>query len=70
MVTTTAINSATTTESQIPSIFHIKGIINTAAVWNKSVLKKDISAEVRPSLSAVKKEEPKIAIPEKIKEKA
>jgi len=69
-VTITAKNSATTVENQIPSSFHISGIIITAAVWNKRVLRKDISAEIGPSFRAVKKAEPKMAMPAKKKEKA
>ena len=36
----------------------------TAAHWNTSVRRKEIRAEVSPSFSAVKKEEPKMAKPE------
>ena len=39
------------------------GRIRTATVWKTNVLKKDISAEVNPSLSAVKNPEVKIANP-------
>ena len=48
----------------MPSTFQNNGKISTAATWNISVLKKDIEADVKPSFSAVKKEEPKIAWPE------
>ena len=33
----------------------------TEAIWNNNVLRKEMIAEVTPSLSAVKKPEPKIA---------
>ena len=36
----------------------------TAAHWNTRVRRNEISAEVRPSFRAVKKEEPKMASPE------
>jgi hypothetical protein len=48
----------------------MRGKRRTAATWNSNERRKEISAEVRPSLSAVKKEEPKIAIPEKRKDTA
>ena len=64
-VTITAIISAATIEIQIPSILQIRGNKRTAAIWKTSVLKNDIKADVKPSLSAVKNEEPKIAIPAK-----
>ena len=56
-----AINSATTIEYQTPPISKIKGNSKTAAIWNTTVLKKDMTAEVTPSLRAVKNPEPKIA---------
>ena len=40
----------------------------TANVWNTRVRIKDIIAETMPLLSAVKKPEPQIAIPENKKE--
>lgn len=64
-----AINSAATMDIQMPSIPKISGNINTAATWKINVLRKEINAEMRPSFNAVKKDEPKIAIPEKRKEK-
>ena len=67
--TTVASNSATTNESHTPSIPIIKGKKMTADVWNTRVLKKDMIAEINPLLSAVKKDEPKIAIPVNKKEK-
>ena len=58
-------NSTTTIDAQIPSSSQIIGRIITAAIWKTSVLKNEIIADVRPSLSAVKNDEPKIAIPAK-----
>lgn len=69
-MTTTAINSATTIEYHIPSRPQINGKIITKALSNKSVLRNDMSAEVRPSLRAVKKAEPYMETPAKINEKA
>lgn len=63
-VVKTAIISAATIELQIPSTPHKSGNISTAAIWNIRVLKKAIAAETGPSLSAVKKDEPKMANPE------
>ena len=63
-VTTTAATSANTMESQIPVSCQISGMIKTNATWNTSVRKNEISADVSPSFSAVKKEEPKIGIPQ------
>ncbi len=54
---TTAMTSATAIESQIPAIPSKTGISSTAATRNTSVLKNDITAEVTPSLRAVKKPE-------------
>lgn len=65
-----AIISATTIETQMPSIPKISGNNIIAAAWNTNVLKKEIKAEISPLLRAVKKDEPKIAIPAKINEKA
>ena len=60
-------NSATTTESQIPTTCKLSGKrsgrTRTAITWKSRVLKNDISAEIGPLLSAVKKDEPKIAKP-------
>ncbi len=61
---TAARSSATIMEIQIPSTSNTSGRSITAAIWNTSVLKNDISAETSPLLSAVKKDEPNIAIPE------
>ena len=40
-----------------------------AAVWNTKVRGNEMMAEVRPSFKAVKKAEPKMATPERRKEK-
>jgi hypothetical protein len=56
-----AMSSAKVTEIQIPSKPQIMGRNKTAATWKTKVRKKDINAEVNPSLSAVKKEEKKMA---------
>ena len=58
-----AINSATIIDAHTPSISQISGKSITAAVWNTIVLINEISAEVSPSLSAVKNPESKIANP-------
>ena len=63
-VNRTDITSAATIESQIPSSFQMSGKISTAAIWNTSVRRKEMSADVRPSPSAVKNDEPKIENPE------
>ena len=47
----------------IPSSSRIRGRSITAAVWKTSVLKKEMSAEVSPSLRAVKNPESKMAKP-------
>ena len=74
MVTITAKNSATTIDSQIPITFFSGslnniGKIKTAATWKSKVLKNDIIADTGPLFNDVKKDEPKMAIPEKRKEK-
>lgn len=62
-------SSATVIANQIPSISKKMGRINTQEVWNTSVRKKDMAAEIAPLLSAVKKEEAKMLKPARIKEK-
>lgn len=52
------IPSATTIEAQIPSILKKTGRISTAAAWNTRQRINEIRAEVNPSFSAVKKDEP------------
>ena len=70
-VTITAIASAATTDNQIPFIpsppaaSKIKGRVITAMVWNTRVRKNEIMADTGPLLRAVKKDEPKMAIPVK-----
>ena len=64
----TAGTSAAATENQIPSSPHSSGKISTVATWNTIVRKNEISAEVSPSLSAVKNAEPSTAVPESRKE--
>ena len=66
----TAINSATTTEIQIPSIPQINGSSIMDALWKSIVRRNEISAEVRPSLNAVKKPEANIPKPIKPKDSA
>ena len=56
--------SAATMDSQIPSSFQMSGKRSTAAIWNTSVRKNEMIAEVSPSPSAVKNDEPKIENPE------
>ena len=56
--------SAATIDSQIPLSSQMRGKRSTAAIWNTSVRKNEISAEVSPSPSAVKNDEPKIENPE------
>ena len=56
--------SAATLDSQIPSSSQMSGKMSTAAIWNTSVRKNEMSAEVSPSPSAVKNDEPKIENPE------
>ena len=63
-VTRTDMTSAATIDSQIPSSSQMSGKMSTAAIWNTSVRKNEMSAEVSPSPSAVKNDEPKIENPE------
>ncbi len=53
----------------MPSRPQISGRSRTAEIWKTRVRRKEIRAEVRPSPSAVKKAEPKMANPAKRKEK-
>lgn len=66
----TAMNSAIFIEYHIPAVPMNNGIMSTAELSKTSVRIKDITAEVRPSLSAVKKAEPKIEKPASKNEKA
>ena len=68
-VTAAASISAATVESHIPSNSQKSGKIRTVEHWKTKVLKKEISADMIPFPKAVKKEEPKIAMPEHKKEK-
>ena len=73
-ITTTAISSATTTESQMPitlfsGLLKQSGSKNTAPIWKTSVLNTEMSAEIGPFPSAVKKDEPKMQNPERMNEK-
>ena len=63
-----AINSAKTADSHMPSISHSVGSKKINATWNITVLTKDSIAEIRPLLRAVKRAEPKIAIPQNKKD--
>ena len=62
-VTKAAINSAAIREYHIPSMPQIIGNSKTAEIWKTRVRKNEIKAEVRPSFSAVKNDEPKMAMP-------
>ena len=62
-----AASSATTMDIQIPSSSNTSGNKITAAIWKTNVLKNDMTAEIRPLLSAVKNDEPKMAKPAKRK---
>ena len=66
-VTSTEKTSAATTDHQTPSRCQIIGMTSTIETWNKSVLRKEISAETSPLLSAVNIDEPKIENPQKRK---
>lgn len=68
-MTTAASISATTVENHMPSNPQKIGKVRTAAHWKTKVRKKEISADMSPLPRAVKKEEPKIAVPENKKEK-
>ena len=52
------IASATMIAPQIPSNPRISGSSMTAANWNTSVRRNEISAEIKPLFNAVKKDEP------------
>lgn len=45
-VSTTAMNSATTMDIQMPSMSQMVGKSSTAATWNTSVRKNEMAAEV------------------------
>lgn len=65
---TTASASAAAVLIHIPSVPRIYGMRRTARTWKKSVREKEISADIRPLLSAVKSEDVKIEKPQKRKE--
>ena len=67
-VTKSANSSAAEMASQTPSMSKKMGRISTAATWKTSVRRKEMAADTPPLPRAVKKEEPKIANPEKRKE--
>ena len=71
IVVQTDIISENTIANQIPSIFQIRGKTITATTWNTKQRKNEINAEIKPLFKAVKKDDPKIEIPEnkKLKEK-
>ncbi len=57
MLTIIARISAKTTDNQIPFIPKMEGMIKIMITWKTSVLKKEIRADTKPSLWAVKKDE-------------
>ena len=57
-------SSAATMASQIPSRSKIIGSSTTAQIWQTKVRTKEITAEIRPLLSAVNRELPKILKPQ------
>ena len=63
MDTTKAANSAATTENQMPKTPKNAGRIKIAAISNKKVRKKEISAETKPLLNAVKNEDAHVLMP-------
>lgn len=67
-VTIIDIISAPTMDSQIPSISQKIGNKITAAIWKTRVRINDITADVKPSFNAVKKEEPNTEKPDSRKE--
>ena len=64
-VTQKARISAAVIDIQTPSSLNIRGSSNTVETWKTSVLIKEIIAETRPLLSAVKKDEAKMFVPAK-----
>ena len=55
--------SAAVMAYQMPSTSKISGRMSTEAVWNTSVRRKEIAAEINPFSSAVKNDEAKILKP-------
>ena len=64
-----ASSSATMMESQMPSSCHNNGNNNTATTWYNAVREKEMIAETKPLLSAVKNADAKIDTPANTKEK-
>ena len=62
---TAAISSANKVEHHIPSTPSSKGSMRIAPSSNTNVLRKDINADICPLFRAVKKADPKTAIPVK-----
>ena len=62
--------SPTVTESQMPSMPNSIGSTMTAATWNTSVRRNEMSAETSPLLSAVKNAEAYMANPMNRKHRA
>ena len=55
-------------DNQIPLTPQNKGKTKTHAIWKTIVRQKEINAEIKPLLSAVKNDDVKMLIPEKIKD--
>ena len=55
--------SATVMAHQVPSTPSSRGRMGTEAVWNTSVRRKEMAAEIAPLFSAVKKPEVKMLKP-------
>ena len=66
-VHTSAMASAATTASQMPSTPMISGRVRMDTTWNSSVRRKEIAADTVPLFSAVKNAEPKMLKPDRIK---
>lgn len=71
MAATTQVSpSPTVTESQMPSMPNSIGSTMTAATWNTSVRRNEMTAETSPLLSAVKNAEAYMANPMNRKHRA
>ena len=57
-VSSAATTSVATVENHTPSMPQTSGNVSTAATSNTTVRRNEIAAEVTPSLSAVKNDEP------------
>ena len=68
-VTNAARKSETMMDSHIPSDPRMRGSSSTDDICSTDVLRKEMIAEIRPLLRAVKSADPKIPMPEKRKEK-